>query len=293
MVIKLKLVVILGFVAFLNLEAQHLNNIIVWGSGGYSSLLHADKDISSPGGLGGGVGVGYELHYKKFLFHTGLEFTYLNPTLRMSDFIHNQEGLMDTEGELYTGHFYFKENTDKYKLGNFNLPLMFGLRSGKVYFLAGTKLGLNLFGNSTVESQVTATGTYDRFIEDFENMPNHNFGTTNEKHDYSVKLNFNCTASLEAGTYLGNNKNADKTQYRLAVFCDYGLLNVNNNPEENLILYSNEVNFYQPYLNNYLKSSDRRVNPLYVGLKFTVIFGVESKKDCMCDFYSHTNKKKK
>lgn len=289
---KIKLLITTGLLCLLcniHIAGQDMHNIILWGSGGYSTFLTDAKDINPLGNVGLGIGAGYELHYKKFLLKTGAEFTFFNQSFKMDNFRHDvwmKDG--DIQYNEYLGHFDFTENKDFYQLGNINIPLMFGFRTGRVYLLAGGKIGLNVFGTSTTSSSVVSSASYPQFIDEFGNMPDHYLRTLEEKDKYPAKLGLDASLSLEVGFYL-NTENA-RPKYRLALFCDYGLLNLHDNSKsENLILNKAQGDMYQPVLNSFMISEpmkDRFVNQLYVGLKFTIEFGLESKHDCLCDSYN-------
>lgn len=300
MIKTFKLFVFIGLIIFLSpfyIQAQPKakiqNNIVVWGKGGYSALLIDKSNINSIGNIGGGLGIGYELQYKKFSMQTGVDFTYSKSAFELNQFVVDIENLYDDEGDKYTGHWTFSENYDRYKLGDINIPLLFGARFNKAYFLAGAKLGINVMGNSTTEAYVKKTGTYDKFIGVFEDMPNHNFGTSKEVAEYPISLSFNCSASAEFGIYLGNKKDSKKKNnpsYRLAAFCDYGLLNVNNYKNEELVL-NRSTNEFIPYLNNFMFSNNMKTNTFFTGIKFTVLFKMKERQDCKCDIPSKKKKK--
>ncbi len=286
--ITVTITLLLLFTTTLHVTAQYKNNLLVWGSGGYSSLLTDAGKIDSKGNVGVGVGGGYELHYKWFRLQVGAEFTFLNAGLQIHDFVHDVY-LRDNEGDYYTGHHYFTDNKDMYRMGNINIPLMLGAQFGGFYFLVGGKAGLNLFTNATMSPTLNITGTYDKYIGDFANIPDHNFGESTDQVKNPVTLGFNAALSAEVGFYLpiGESKNI---KYRLSFFGDYGLLNVHDNSQsQSLMLNIAESPYYKPALNNLMLTENMKgsvVNPLYVGVKFTVLFGLIDRGDCMCEPYT-------
>ena len=281
-------------IILINLISQHalsqsMHNVLLWGSGGYSSLLTDVPELSSKGGPGFGIGGGYELHYKHFIMQTGVEFTYLRPCNELQNFVHDIN-LLDSERDEYVGHYHFSKNKEIYKLGNINIPFMAGGSFGKTYFLLGAKAGFNIFGNTEVSSTVVTNGTFLQLIDDLGNMTTRHLGTRTEKEEYPLRLDLNVSLSAEIGFYL--NAEQANTRYRLALFCDYGLVNVRDNSiNDNLIINKAQDPSYHPVLNSFMQSNimrDSFVNPLYAGLKFTVKFGLKGKSDCMCDSYSLT-----
>lgn len=298
---KNKIIIFIGLIILFSnhlLVAQDTKHSILFsGSGGYSSLMTNADNFSSVGNVGFGVGAGYEFHYKKFRVQTGVEFTYLNSGLTLADFSQDKN-LIDSEGDSYIGHLKFMNNQESYKLGNVNFPLMFGTQFGKMYLLAGAKVGINLLGTSVMKTTIATTATYPQFIDDFENMPNHLFTQTTEQAEYPVKLELNCSLSGEAGIYLGGGGNAvneSKAAYRLSFFFDYGLLNVHNDAiAEDLILDKTTGIPFEPVLNSFLLSANMtgtKLNTLYAGLKFTVELGLKGEKYCHCEDYKNLNRK--
>ena len=288
-------IILLGFLlafSVLSVNSQSMNNIAVWGSAGYNTFFTSSTNISTKGNLGYLGGVGYELHYKRFMMQVGAEFGYYNARLVYDDFLYDRK-MTDTEGDDYDGHFYFMNgnNVDKYSYGNVNIPLMFGLQSGIFYGMVGGKVGLNVMGKSVVSSTLKSTSTYARFIEDFENMANHDLLTRDlQKYEYPIDFNLNVSVAAEFGAYLGASYKSDGgPKFRLAVYADYGLLDIHNKSgREDLVLNKRGEPYFYPGLNSFMLANpvvDKPVNPFYVGLKFTVIFQIQDKRDCMCEKY--------
>ena len=277
--IKILIFGIASLLSIVNISAQNKsyidNNIIIWGTGGQSALTSVLPAINSTWGLGYGVGAGYEFQYKNFSILTGVEYTHLKPSLKLDNFSIDVSNLIDSEGDRFLGHYTFSNNSDKYSLGNINFPLEFGFRSNLFYFLAGLKVGMNILAKSKTESLVSFSGTYENYLGTFENMPNHSFGSFNPINEYQPIISLNCSATAEAGVTFGN-----KTKYRLGVFFDYGLLNVNGNALQSLVLYKPDN---IPYLNNYLTGLGTPASIMYGGLKFTVLLKLNKKTDCKCD----------
>lgn len=268
-----------------NVFSQSRHNVALWASGGYNTFLTSSSGVFSKGKVGADMGVGYELHYKRFLLQTGAEFGYYGARLEMDEFVY-LKGLYDSEGEFYTNHFKFSENTDEYLYGNVNIPLMAGMQTGNFYFMLGGKFSLNVMGTSKVKSTLTSTGEYERFADMFSDMANHNFLTTNQKYEYPINFNVNVSASAEVGMYLGRSYRIDgKPKYRLALYADYGLIDIHNKSKKvDFVLNKQDEPYYSPGLNSFLLADsalDKLVNTLYMGLKFTVIFQTSS-KNCMC-----------
>ncbi|MDR0811534.1 MAG: hypothetical protein LBN23_04590 [Paludibacter sp.] len=268
--------------------AQTKHSIYLNVLGGYSSFLSDAKGVVAKGNSGGGLGAGYEFNYNAFVLQCGVEFTYLNADLQMDNFTISRD-MLDTEGELYIGNYDFQNNSDHYRFANVNIPLMLGVNLGRFYFLAGGKLGFNISAQNSTEATVVSTGTYPQFEDDLHDMPDHYFYSKKETADFQASLasstkNINAYLSGEAGVnFKASSKSAVK--FRLAVFADYGLLNLrDNNINESATL---DKNSYSPYLNSFMRSETMRgsfTNNLFAGLRFTVLFGFKEKPDCRCDY---------
>ena len=285
-----------------NILGSH--SIDVWGGGGYSLLMH-DIENSKPLGGGGGLfGFGYEWEYKKFLLNLGAEFMYLNSTTRINDFkIDASLTYNDPYNTDYVMNYYmnFDHAKEAHNAGYANIPLLIGLKFDRYYFLAGAKLGLGVFGNYSSNANLTTMAEDPQLIDPFTNMPNHTLTTSQVKSNGSLGFNMDLKASAEFGLYLNEwfpkkalqlpNKNKTPISYRLALFCDYGFLNINKNSTTNPLIYfpdiidngngthtlvGNGINNVQ--MNSLLTTTAATNNPLnslLVGVKFTVLFNVK------------------
>ena len=144
----------------------------VWAEGAYSAFLHNIEPARDYGSVGGGLGLGYELHYNHFIFTTGAEFVLFNSRSKMDGYLTNRE-TVDSEGYDVVFKYNFYRFREKYLAGNIQIPLLFGGRAGTFYGLAGVKLGFNLFGTATVESEFETKRWYNQYIDAFQNSPNH------------------------------------------------------------------------------------------------------------------------
>ena len=285
-----------------NILGSH--SIDVWGGGGYSLLMH-DIDNAKPlGGGGGFLGFGYEWEYKKFLLNLGAEFMYLNSTTRIDDFkLDASLTYNDPYNTNYVMNYYmnFDQAKEAHNAGYVNIPLLMGMKFNRYYFLAGTKLGLGVFGNYNSESGLTTIAEDPQLIDPFTNMPNHTLTSSSVETTGPLSFGLDVKASVEFGLYLNEwfpkaalalpNKSKTPISYRLAVFCDYGLLNINKNTTTSSLVYFPDIidngngsqtlvgdGIANVQMNSLLASSsafNKSLNSLLVGVKFTVLFNVK------------------
>ncbi|MDR0829062.1 MAG: hypothetical protein LBN95_02995 [Prevotellaceae bacterium] len=208
--------------------------------------------------------------------------------------------------------YKFDKAKDVYNVGYVNIPLLMGAKfDNGFYFLLGGKFGLNMFAKAVSSTtDYATTAIYPEFIDEFGNMFEYSLASGISATDKTTfRLGYNIAASAEIGkTYFFNKKS--RWQYRLALFADYGLLNVNlpNNvsyintdgnfigiqpggdidPKDvrlNSILTSYQAYNQQLDANGDLQpmlNSPRSVNPLLVGIKFTLLFDLGNKEPCNC-----------
>ena len=98
---------------------------------GYSRLIHDIDQTSVIGGIGAGIGVGYQLRIEDFLFKTGLEFEFINSSNNVKGL--SAEKLIQYKDSIKPGgaankniKFRYKaiRHTDGQNVGILNVPLM-------------------------------------------------------------------------------------------------------------------------------------------------------------------------
>ncbi|MDR3326591.1 MAG: hypothetical protein LBT04_00390 [Prevotellaceae bacterium] len=293
-----------------------------WGAVGYANLLHADigsaelglpniyKSIGGPGGL---LGLGFEFQHRKFLLSVGAEFDFKNSTHKIDrlrvelgeivigangkHYVNvEQGGMIDKEGDPFVMRYDFDKYRDNYSIGYVNIPLMMGARFQSIYFLAGGKFGLNVLGFANTKSVISsAGGIYPHLIE----MPPNYYGGGKTSSKQDISLNYSVVASLEIGKIMFFNKNKTRFHYRIAAFADYGVLNVNpiggKNVRTDVIPNgefvsapyapdgsANVLNLQHNSIFTSIRAIDKAVNPLLVGIKFTLLFDLGNKEPCNC-----------
>ena len=276
--------------------------------------------ISAAGGVGGLLGVGFEYNHKRFILTFGAEFDYKlsntifkkgthmdvgkivdSETRKEIGTIGNADnpflvgvpevegGVRDTEGELFVMHYNFKRYTDTYHSMYVNIPLLMGAQfANRFYFLMGGKVGLHIETMGYVSTAYRTTATYPRFINDMgqKSMPDHFLDDFKSKASASkIDLGLNIVASAEIGKVFVPQKKKVNYHYRIAAFADYGVLNVHKN-----ISYGDPINISA---NNAVALEHinilashwalrKAVNPLLVGVKFTILLDLGNKEPCNC-----------
>lgn len=294
-------------------KAGGVNNFVgFWLSGSYSTMLHDVEQVHNEFGGAAEFGLTYELQKRHFLFDVGVGYTYQNTGLNVPDFSYSQgtleNPLYDSQGDALIYNYNVANRVERITAHYVPIQLMFGGQFGSFYFLAGGKFRLSLSAKTKVKADLTTTGTYPQFIDDFANMYNHAFFDHKPfTSKGSTSLNHCAAVSLEIGWRLGQRATREtgfdapkdgKIRYRIGLFADYGVLNIHRNSEEpDLYVADNFMSLYQenPNINlndvvvmnhsfNTVRFDNSKVNNLFVGVKFTMLFQLPTPGMCIhCD----------
>ena len=280
-----------------------------WGLVGYSNLftsgIRYDETAGSgfknkdKGFAGGGLGIGYQLRYKQFLFTTGLEFTSYNSIMGLSNTPDGQ--LMRTFGMVpypntmkYT--YDFSSAKDQIVSGFAQIPLLFGMELKKIplFWQAGVKVGMGVMGISKLKGNMTTTIKDEELITDLEQMYNHALVTDEKlnRPSSSVKFGINVAASAEIGMYL-DPWIKSSAKVRVSLFADYGFLNAlsykapagaQDLPMQLAVPGESPLDFKTNSALQTTSAADAKVNPFLVGAKIAVWFDLPRKNKQMQEY---------
>ena len=330
-----------GYTAHSQVQKYYLD---VWGALGYANLIHekigeGSENLVQPlGGVGGLFGLGFEYHYKRFMMNIGVEADFKNSTHKFKPFIAQVgtivdgngnpiqfedidklppgntpsvkagTGMIDSDGDHFAMRYEFQSYRDVYNIGYVNVPLMLGskFRNG-MYFLAGGKFGINIFGYAKTKAQYSTYGLYPQYVNPIQDTGNHLYDDFKTGTNNPISLNFNVAATLEIGKIFFFYKKKTRWHYRISGFADYGigsffgmspipsggknvLTNVVSNgsflgvPGVN-IADKNHTDVSVIKSNSILTSSqfvDKGLFPLLVGVKVRLLFDLGNKEPCNC-----------
>ena len=274
--------------AYTRLTPETYHFISLHGDLGYSALLHTIQGKKPSAGMNANFGVDYRLYHNDFLFSIGVEGMYeLN--FNLIDQLDFAIPMRDTEGDLFNMHVHVNAPRDMARMVNINLPVLFGGEWKRFYFMVGPKVSLNLYGSTSSDALVTTYGEYERYYDDFYDMPNHQFASDQPMGSGTLPLrwNLNLMAHLEVGGRIGHmyrykafHIHPDKVRMYLAAYADFGILNLRSSqggvPTFDYRETDHGVQFYvQPMLLSDL-SAGAIVRNLNAGIKFTVAFELPS-----------------
>lgn len=232
------------------------HRIGLWGNFGYSVIFPSafspttatqGFNVSAIGGAGGGGGIGYQLRYKQFLFSTGAEFQMYNSHTNITPF-ERSFGMKPYEKTMrYT--YSYTDTHDYWKAGYLQIPLLFGMELSDWYWQAGVKAGFNVIGNSIFTTSLSTAIHDDELISDLSGIHAHAlFNDIPVEHKQNIRFGCNAAFTAEIGLSLDRwtrpaikkskkltaaQKLAKNLHYRVALFAEYGALNILNFTSDN------------------------------------------------------------
>ncbi len=302
--------------AYSNRDIAH--RLGIWGQVGYSAILPAgfgydatNKTGLQPnalGGVGGGAGLGYQLRYRRFLFTTGLEWEMYNSATHFAPF-GRSFSMSPYPTMQYT--YSYSDVHDKWQAGYVQIPLLFGMELENWYWQAGAKVGLNVLGSSRMTGSLTTSIHDEELIDDFHNMDTHALVSDYAVNSVKQPVQFGLNAALTAEIGLSLDKWTRPTvragrkptaaqqfamglHYRLALFAEYGVLNIqNSNNVSNTATdlpadFASAMGVQEKASDLYEKvaygstlattsARNARLNPLLVGVKLSVYYELPRK----------------
>lgn len=274
----------------------------VWGQIGYSNLFTSGIKFDDKAGtgfknkdkgfVGGGLGLGYQLRYKQFLFTTGLEFSTYNSIMGVSN---ADEGLllrsfgMQPYATTMTYHYSFDPLKDKIIGGFAQIPLLFGMELKKLplFWQAGLKVGMGVMGMSSIGGSLTTSIEDKELIYDLTDMYGHTLVTDQSvnRPSTTVKFGLNLAASAEVGVNLDQWVKS-VAKLRVSLFADYGILNslcykaadgAQDLPVQLGVAGVNPLEYKANSALATTSAADAAVHPFLIGAKIAVWFNLPRK----------------
>ena len=195
-----------------------------------TGFRHTDK-----GFIGGGVGLGYQLRYKRMIMTTGLEFTFYNSVMDLygqDEAVLSRTYGMEPYGATMRYNYSFADTHEKIIGGFAQVPILFGMElNTKVPFFwqAGLKVGMGVASGATLSGSYTTTIDDKELVSDMADMYKHSLVTDKELSgpNNHVQFGLNMAATAELGFYFDPMLQI-ASKLRFSVFADYGFLNVLN-----------------------------------------------------------------
>lgn len=214
----------------------------------------------SGNGFAPGLGVGYRMMHSHFLLDVGLVVEYRQTYAHPGDLTNVYQRGVDEEGLTYMGHHQWTARRCALRHVGINIPVMLGGEWGAVYFLAGVKASVDVWGTSTENGLYSLEGIYDRYMDPFNGMDNHGF-VTDEPYrcdPVAQPAAFNLRACAEVG------------------YCVYGANQGSYRRKETIKLYVSAFGEYS------VLGNEGAYLPLLVGARVTMLMPLPKKRVCTC-----------
>ena len=259
------------------------------GEVGYYSLLENMADVRTRGGAGGALGLGWEMRYNHFWCGLGIDFMYGSSTMTTAGYSVDRE-LIDTQGKHVSYHYDVQSYTDTQHDFRLGLPIMLGFYTNGIYGGAGLKFSVAPYTATTPTITYRTIGDYEKYIDPFEDMPNHFYTEYTINGHSEIKIVPQASVVAELGYDILNKERmsayARCSVLKVSVYAEYGLNSCTKGTKFESEVYdvdpSNptrlEPNSY--YANKDLR--DKRIVPLFVGVKVTYMLRIRT-ADCHCD----------
>jgi hypothetical protein len=257
----------------------------------YSVFLDGFNNTNEHGGFTGIVGLGYSYMVPKFWFEIGAEFQQLSSYMAITDGLTDMR-VRDTEGDIVIYHYNKDHWYDRQDLLYAGVPIMLGYYSLSGFTIgAGIKYTLRLYGVSHNRLTYSTSATYEDYIEDFEGMPNHDYGDYDRyvRENITDKMRHKMSACLEVGYVIYNNhRNYTSIKNRHVVckltgFLEYGLNSMLINKATHNMYSINPVNPGELNTVSFYRATpthDSQTVPLIIGVRWTYTLATITCKTC-------------
>ena len=264
-----------------SLKANHYIGAYI--EGGEWTLRPTGSEYTPSVGGSGGVGIVYEAQIGRPMSQTRLlcdvGISLIGGKTRFSQdkdtlfTLANQKDLQNTKFDYV---YNVKNRTDVYNNLSMQIPLMVGLQHRNFYFLAGIKLGANVWTQSQMNATVDTYGKYESLVGEPGDGETHNNPAIQFFDDYQLTreeqtdFQMNMDVSLEIGGRLGAvpfetgyDVPKRKVECRIAAFLDYGVMDIHKSGNELLLGVKNADGTTLPLNNTNLKYNQGATSPVY------------------------------
>lgn len=264
--------------------AHHIGII---GGVGYGVLWDNYPEITSIGNTSGLFGIEYEMRINGFWLSFGPEIQYL-----AGKSLFNTTGtdvkIRDTYGVEAIYHYNFEKGEDMQRMFFLNLPITLGYYVNGFYIGAGVKVGYAVYGEEQTHLKYTTTGTYEEYIDDFQQIANHSYSTYTSKATAPLDNRIKFSAIGEIGydvlSWYRNNTRTISSGLKISLCVEYGLNNIVKGDKDAPLYVLNEANATEISLNPYYNSragNSHHIHPFYAGVKLTWLLCIKT-KTCNC-----------
>lgn len=272
-------------------RAQFVSDYLFWGaSGGYSTLLGKVPEMTVTGFANGGLHIGWEVRRTNFIYRPiFLDLQYFSSKCN-TDVSFQDVPIKDTK--LGDAILHFKTNSPLTETQRFFIPsigFMVGYSGndrknsrlhGSFYCLGGFKISPIIDIRNNVNLKYSTSATYERYIDDYEDMPNHFYEDKESKYKEKFGPTICGMFTGEIGWELNVNR-IDK--FKIGAFAEVGFTNILFNVDRASSAPDTQ-NATNILVRSYYASPEmdgKYVVPIMAGLKITYSFNTNYSRDCL------------
>ena len=289
------------FVKAYNNRISPRHHVVASFAGGYSGYSNDYTYLRTMEASNWDLSLGYEYEYIHFILQTGIG---AQTRCAVAELDNYQTSIFtyDTQGKLFEYVYQFTNRYDQSTEWSLDIPLLAGARFSCFYFLAGIINNIHLDEKYSMNVLLSCKGNYDRYIGDYVGMDNHAFYTNEPLQRKSPKSyifpRYQLYPYLEFGIDLIDvfdkkgygQLNTTDLQVRIAAFVQMATLNTYIEPiydfpyvvDKDYPFDVHKIEIPAVCNSNYVTKTFNR--DWSVGLKFSVVFDVSSKKSRFCLF---------
>lgn len=269
--------------AQIKIRPQHFYTVAA--SAGYSQFLTNQNEVNIEGRPTAALTLAYELRHKRLWLQTGLETRYMSSFSRYNrSYEFSLYPVEDTQGKLMTMHYTIHSYSETEKIVSLQVPLLVGFISEKGFYLGGgLQLGWCVFSAVDANVSYSTAGIYSQYDQSMGEMPNHSFGTFDEKVRNVAKAGFigSFVFELGADVYRSSLYGTGRTGSHALQLGAYASLGLNNpykitKQQESLFIYPDPTNAQRLNTESLLSLyADKSLClPIQAGVKLTYLFQI-------------------
>ena len=212
----------------------------------------------SGNGFAPSLGIGYRMTYSWLRLDVGLGAEYRRCSMQPHNMLDITGPGVDEEGMKYTGHHSWSNRRCVLQHAGVTLPVMIGGEWEKVCVMAGVKASIDVWGTSEEKGNYSLEAEYDRYFDNFHDMPNHGF-VTDEPYSCGTQAQsaaWNLRACLEVG------------------YCVYGGEQSRYRRKESMKVYVSAFGEYG------ITGSAKAYTPLLLGVRATMLIPLPKEEKC-------------
>ncbi len=296
-------ITLFSLVVCATMSAQFKHYIAISGQVGEASYIYDIDKVSSKlsGGFGNGLHVAYEMRSGAFLLNVGAGANFTHSVVNVGDLSETLKDQKDDDwisgGDLFDYTYTQSSRHDSYSNLSLQVPLMIGAAKKHFYFLAGAKLDVSLLARAKAKALISSSMHYHDYPSPTPDMENHGVfkNALIMQKPVNVKFNTQVMASFEIGYRFVTAESGtgwdvpkeEKNYWRIAVFADYGLLDMHQKEKNDNITfptaYSSDTEKMKEITINHIFSTKAATNPvnnLMLGIKATYLFQLPTRGVC-------------